>query len=337
MAASGDLVMVSGGSGFLASWIIVNLLRRGYRVRATVRSPARVAPAKAAIAGAVDAGDRLSFVVADLLGDAGWDEAVRDARYVIHPASPMQIGEYAKSDVIRPAREGVARILAAAKAAGVEHLVMTSSVEACRSASTAPGSETDWTDLTGDRVSDYTKAKTLGERDAWDWARDNGPPTLTTILPGFIQGPVLGADFSGSVELVARLLRGEVAVAPRLGYSIVDVRDVAELHVEAMTAPAARGRRLIATGEFLWILDIVEALRAQCPDRASKLPSKEAPDALIKAAAVANPEMKAIIHDLGRRQTFDAGLALRLLGWSARPARNAVLDGAKSLIRLGLA
>lgn len=336
MPTSGDLVMVSGGSGFLASWITVILLRRGYRVRATARSSARAEAATAAISGAVDPGDRLSFVVADLTADAGWDAAVEGARYVIHPASPMQVGEYAKSDVIRPAREGVARIFAAAKAAGVEHVVMTSSVEACRPASNAPGSENNWTDPNGRRVSDYARAKTLAEKDAWDWATENAQPTLTTILPGFIQGPVFGADFSGSVELVARLLRGKVPAAPRLGFSIVDVRDLAELHVEALSAPAVRGRRLVATGEFLWVLDVAEALRTQYPDRASILPSKEAPDALVRAAAMLNPEMKAVVQDLGRQQTFDAGPACDLLGWRARPARTSVIDAAESLIRLGL-
>ena len=338
MTDSSDTVMVTGGSGFLATWIIVALLQRGYKVRSTVRSAAREAQARANITRAVDPGDRLSFTFADLLDEAGWSEAAAGARYVIHPASPMQVGEYAKTDVIRPAREGTLRVLEAAKKAGAEHVVVTSSVEACKLPATSAGvaNEDVWTNLEGKGVSDYGKSKTLAEQDLWDWAGKAERPTVTTILPGFIQGPVLGEDFSGSVELVAKLMRGQAPMAPRIGMSMVDVRDVAALHIRAMTDKAARGKRFVAAGDFLWFLEVSELLRERFRGHAGKLPTKEAPDAMIKAAALMNAEMRQLVPSLGKRREFDSSRAKRLLDWQARPAREAVLDGAQSLIDLGL-
>lgn len=335
--ASQELVAVTGGSGFLASWIIVELLSRGYRVRTTVRSEAREAQARASIAGRVEAGDRLSFVRANLLEDEGWAEAVEGAAYVIHPASPMPVGEYAGTDLITPAREGARRVLEAARRSGAKRVVVTSSVEACKPGRPdATGTADTWTDLEGAAVSDYVRAKTLAERDVWAWAAANSGTEVTTILPGFIQGPVLGADYSGSVELIAMLLSGKLRMAPRLGFCMIDVRDLADLHVRAMLSPAAAGRRFVATSDFLWVEEVARILREAFPERAGRLPSGTAPDLVIKAAALVSPPMREMLPNLGKRTDFDTTPALQLLGWKPRPSREAMIDGAASLIGRGL-
>ena len=216
---SGDAtVLVTGGSGFLAGWTIAALLQAGYRVRTTVRSLSREGEIRKALSGVTGGGERLGFFEADLLKDAGWDAAVAGADYVLHVASPMQVGEFRDQDVIKPAREGTLRVLKAAAKAGVRRTVITSSTRAAqpRKASAVPVDETVWTDLSERGLGDYTRAKTLAEQDAWRFAAENPAMSLATVLPVFIQGPVMGTDVSGSIEVVSRLLKGQVSCSARV-------------------------------------------------------------------------------------------------------------------------
>ncbi|MEO7349298.1 MAG: NAD-dependent epimerase/dehydratase family protein [Terrimesophilobacter sp.] len=248
---SGEKVLVTGGSGFVAVHCILALLREGYLVRTTVRSLSREADVRAMLAkGGVTAGDRLEFCVADLESDAGWADAAADCTYVLHVASPFP-GRAPKdeNELIIPSRDGALRVMRAARDAGVRRVVLTSSFAAVgygTEVSAQPYTEKDWTDPTA-KVSAYVKSKTISERAAWAFIEAEGaekegaPLELAVVNPVIILGPALGRDTSTSVSLVTRLLHGGAPALPNLSFGIVDVRDVADLHLLAMTHPAANG------------------------------------------------------------------------------------------------
>lgn len=335
-----ETVLVTGGYGFVGGWAIVELLRRGYRVRCTIRNLSREREVRATIAAQVDPENRLSIFAADLLDDAGWDRAAEGASFALHVASPMPIGEFKHQDIIRPAREGTHRVLLAARKAGIKRVVMTSSLAAATPAETV-GPATDesiWTDLSGKDISDYPRAKTLAEQDAWAFMRESGVlMELATILPGSIQGPVLGSDYSASIELVGRMLRGQMPLLPRLGFPIVDVRDLVDLHIRAMNAPAAAGERFIAAGDFLWLSDIAAILRRALGAGASRVPTRGAPDLLIRAGALFSDVLRQLAPELGIHRTYTSAKAEQLLGWRQRAASASIIDSANSLIERGLA
>lgn len=346
---SGTVVLVTGGSGYVAGWLIVALLRQGFQVRATVRAAARADGVRRDVAAqlrrdAADASagpDRLRFFSADLLHDGGWEAAADGADFVLHVATPMGAGD-ARMDIITPAREGTLRVLRAARKGGARRTVLTSSVMAAKPAfdapSAAPSDETVWTDLDGKHVIQYARAKTLAERDAWAYAGAGGAGMdLATVLPTFILGPVLGRDFSASVELVERMLRGGMARLPRLGFSMVDVRDLADLHVRAMLAPQAGGQRFIGNSDFLWMSEVAEILRQRLGAGAAKVPPvRLAPDWLVRFAGLFNSDIRQMAPSLGRKLEFSPAKAQQMLGWRARPLADSVLDCAASLIREGL-
>jgi nucleoside-diphosphate-sugar epimerase len=263
-----ETVLVTGGSGFIGSWCIIELLRQGYVVRTTLRSLDRESATRAAIgkqvAAQVDAQDRLHFYAADLTADAGWDAAAGGCDYILHVASPVVVFEPKNPDeLIVPARDGARRAIRAGLKAGVKRVVLTSSVAAASPRAGARESisdETVWTDLDDPKVSAYARSKTLAERAAWDQiGASGGAMTLATVNPVVVLGPVLSRDYSASVQLVERLLSGRPPGLPRLGFNIVDVRDVADLHIRAMIAPEAAGQRFIATSDFAWLADVETA------------------------------------------------------------------------------
>jgi dihydroflavonol-4-reductase len=325
----------------VGGWTIVSLLEQGYRVRTTVRNLAREPQVRATLARQVDAGDRLSFFAADLIQDAGWERAADGADFILHVASPMGVGEFKDQDLIRPAREGTRRVLQAGAKAGVKRVVLTSSLMASLPSAPAstlgPTDESVWTDLDAPDVPHYARAKTLAERDAWEFIRQGARGmTLTTVLPALVQGPVLGADFSGSVELVARLLSGRISRLPRLGFSLVDVRDLVDLHLRALRAPEAAGERFAASSEFLWMADLARLLRERLGERAAKVPTRPVPDFLVRLAGWFDSEARQLTPNLGQRREFSSAKAERVLGWRARPMADSLVDTAESLLREGL-
>ncbi|MGC1944765.1 MAG: aldehyde reductase, partial [Candidatus Acidiferrales bacterium] len=244
-------VLVTGGSGFIGSHSIVQLLAAGHRVRTTVRSQKREGDVRAMLKeGGAEPGDRLSFIAADLEGDAGWREAAAGCEYVLHVASPFpQTVPKNEDELIVPAREGTLRVLRAARDAGVKRVVLTSSFAAIgygHKAQQGPFDETYWTDPGANDIAPYVKSKTLAERAAWDFIdKEGGNPELSVVNPVGVFGPVLSADYSTSILLVQRLMKG-MPGCPRLYFGVVDVRDVADLHIRAMTDPAAKGERFLA-------------------------------------------------------------------------------------------
>ncbi len=336
-------VLVTGGSGFIGSHTILQLLAAGHRVRTTVRSPKREADVRALLSeGVAVPDDRLSFVQADLEADAGWREAVSGCESVLHVASPFPASlPRHEDDLIRPAREGALRVLRASRDAGVRRVVLTSSFAAIgygHPPQEAPFDETSWTDPGGDDVQPYVKSKTLAERAAWDFvAREGRGLELSVVNPVGVFGPVLGPDYSTSVLLVQRLLDGALPGCPRLHFGVVDVRDVADLHVRAMTHPAARGERFLAVaGDFLSIRDIAQVLRARLGATARRVATRQLPDWVVRLAALLDPAVRQVVPELGKRKNATSAKARRLLGWAPRSSEDALVATAQSLLRLGL-
>lgn len=333
----GELVLVTGGSGYVAGWCIVELLARGYDVRTTVRGKDKEAAVISAVSTAVDPAGRLSFAVADLTSDDGWDAAVKDVDYVLHVASPLGRNADDVDALIDAARGGALRVLRAATEGGVKRVVLTSAANASSPASYATDGITDetlWTDPDDPTLIPYRRSKTLAERAAWDFMADyDGPTELTTILPGAVFGPVLTTSTTGSVDIVARMVGGKLPGVPRIGLEIVDVRDLADIHIRAMTEPAAAGERFLATGEFMWMRDMARTLHDGLGARGKQVSTRQLPDFAVKLAArLSDASLGEVIPALGRRNRHSTEKAKRLLGWQPRPADQAVLDCATSLI-----
>ncbi len=340
---SGELVLVTGGSGFIATHCMLQLLAAGYRVRTTVRSLAREAEVRATLkAAGADAGDRLAFFAADLTADAGWAEAAAGCDFVLHVASPFPVNVPRHEDeLIVPAREGALRVLRAARDAGVKRVVQTSSFAAIgygHAEIARPFNEHDWTAPEGGGVTAYAKSKTLAERAAWNFMpREGGDMELSVVNPVGVFGPALGADFSTSIEIIKRMMDGVLPALPRVTFGVVDVRDVADLHLRAMTDPAAAGERFLAVaGEFVAMRDIGLMLRRRMGSAGRRVPTRELPDWVLRVVALVDPSVRQIVPELGKRKTASSEKAQRVLGWSPRSAEDAVVATAESLVRLGL-
>ncbi|MBD2753092.1 SDR family oxidoreductase [Spirosoma validum] len=339
---SDKVVLVTGGSGFIAVHCILQLLQAGYQVRTTLRSLNREAEVRAMLKeGGSDAGKQLTFFQANLSADAQWNEAVSGCTYVVHVASPTPILNYRNEDeMIIPAREGVLRVLKASRDAGVKRVVLTSAIGAIvygHPQQTAPYDETTWTNVAG-KAPAYQKSKTLAERAAWDFIEQEGDGLeLSAINPATVLGPVLGPDYSHSIHLIKNLLTGKMPGCPKINSGFVDVRDVADLHLRAMTHPAAKGERFIATaGESVWLIEIAKTLKAHLGQAASKVNARELPNTLLRIAALKDPMVKSMIPLLGRMMNVTSAKAIHLLDWSPRSTQEAVLATAESLIRLHL-
>ena len=332
-----ELVLVTGGSGYIAGWCIAELLSRGYEVRTTVRDPGREQGVVDAVSSVADLAGRLSFAVADLTADDGWDAAVKGVDYVLHVASPL--GGGTPDAMIAAARGGTLRVLRAAAAAGAKRVVMTSAANAASPSSYATEGVTDetlWTDPDDPSLIPYRQSKTLAERAAWDFM--SGSAELVTVLPGAVFGPILTTGTIGSVGIVARMLSGKMRGIPRIGLEIVDVRDLADVHIRAMTSPDAAGQRFLATGEFMPMAEMARVLREGLGADGRSVPTRQVPDVVVRfAARFLDRSLREITPALGRRNRHTSEKARRVLGWAPRPARETVLDCARSLIAHGVA
>ncbi len=312
-------------------------------MRTTVRNLKREGDVRAMLKeGGAEPGDHLSFIAADLENDAGWPEAVAGCEYVLHVASPFpaNIPEH-EDELIVPAREGALRVLRAARDAGVKRVVLTSSFAAIgygHKPQEAPFNETNWTDPHGDGVLPYVKSKTLAERAAWDFiAKEGGDLDLSVVNPVGVFGPVLGPDYSTSIILVQRLMDGAMPGCPRLYFGVVDVRDVADLHIRAMTDPAAKGERFLAVaGDFMSMLDIAKVLKCRMGASGKRVPTRQLPDWLVRLGAMRDSAAKQILPELGKRKDATNEKARRMLGWAPRSNKEAIVATAESLVRLGL-
>jgi dihydroflavonol-4-reductase len=333
----GKTVLVTGGSGYLAGWCIIGLLERGYRVRTTVRNPSRERDVHAAVESQVGPAPHLTVHQADLTSDEHWANVIDGCDYVLHVASPFPPKQPKDPDeLIVPAREGTKRVLGTALDHDVKRVVVTSSIAAIRLAEGAEPktlTEEDWTDPDADGLTPYVRSKTIAEQSAWDLVREHGAEDrLAVVNPGAIIGPVLNDDLSYSIEAIERLLKGMPGV-PRLGFSFVDVRDVADLEIRAMTAPEAGGRRFIAVTKFLWFDDTARILRDRLGESASKVPTRKIPDFVVRGMALFDPGIRSVIGGLGKRQEVSSEKAQTTLGWSPRPIEDTIAETGESLIQ----
>jgi nucleoside-diphosphate-sugar epimerase len=343
----GELVLVTGGSGYIAGWCVAELLQRGYQVRTTVRSPDRERAVTEAVSAVADPAGRLSFAVADLTADDGWDAAVKGVGYVLHVASPL--GGADPDAMVDAARDGTLRVLRAATGAGVKRVVMTSAANAASPSSYATEGVTDetlWTDPDDPTLIPYRRSKTLAERAAWDFMAScvgqtegsGGQTELATVLPGAVFGPILTTSNIGSVGIIGRMLSGKMRGVLRIGLEVVDVRDLVDVHLRAMTSPQAAGQRFLATGEFMWMRDMAHVLHDGLGPSGRQVSTRQVPDAVVRLAArFRDPSLREITPALGRRNRHTTGKARRVLGWQPRPARDTILDCARSLLAHGAA
>ncbi len=335
-------VLVTGGSGFIGSHCILQLLAAGHDVRTTVRSLAREADTRALLRqGGAEPGDKLKFFAANLESDAGWANAVAGCDYVLHVASPFPLAmPKDENELIAPAHDGTLRVLRAARDAGVKRVVMTSSFAAVgygRKPKDGPFTEFDWTDLTGN-VQPYARSKTIAERAAWNFINTEGGLTeLSVINPVAVFGPVLGPDYSTSIAIVQRFMDGQLAGVPRLNISVVDVRDVADLHLRAMTSPAAKGERFLAVaGDTMSLMEIAKLLKKRLGKAARRVTTADMPNWMVRLVAWGDAGAKQIVPELGKTRNASNVKAKRLLGWRPRTNEEAIVATAESLVRLGL-
>ena len=331
-------VLVSGGSGYIAGSLIRQLVAEGWMVHTTVRSLAKEAAVRELLA--VD-NSKLKFFAADLNADAGWAEAMAGCNAVAHVASPLPAGvPRDANELIVPARDGALRALRAARSAGVQRFVMTSSVAAIsygRGRGVHHFTEADWTPLEQPGLPPYVQSKTVAERAARDWVeREGAGMAFCTINPSVVLGPVWSRDYSASVVMVQKLLDGSMRACPDFGFGIVDVRDVADLHVRALQAPGMAGERFIASGRFMKIREVAEVLRAGLGAQAHKVTTRDVPDWLVRVAALFNPMAKMVVRELGSVRHQDASHAKTVLGWTTRAEEDSILDAARGLIALGV-
>ena len=335
-------VLVTGGSGFLGGHCIVQLLQAGHEVRTTVRSASRSSVVRDMVReGGADPDARLDIVIADLGADAGWAEAVAGCDYVLHTASPFPPGAPQHEDeLIVPAREGTLRVLRAARTAGVARVVLTSSFAAIgygHARLEQPLDESHWSRLEADTTA-YVKSKTLAERAAWDFVAAAGRGLeLVVINPVGIFGPVLGADYSSSIGLIKRMLDGQISACPQLHFGVVDVRDVADLHLRAMTHPQAAGQRfLAAAGDCVSMLDVARMLRAGLGEAARLAPTRQLPNWLVRLTARVKPGLRQLLPELGKVKHLSNLKARRVLDWQPRGDAEAIVATGASLARRGL-
>lgn len=339
---TGELVLVTGGTGFVAAHCIVRLLDAGYRVRTTVRSLARDDEVRAMVAeGGSDAAG-VEFAEADLLRDEGWSDAASGAAFMLHVASPFPVSQPKDPDeLIVPARDGALRALRAARDAGVRRVVLTSSFAAVGYGAVHPDrpyTEDDWTDPTDERLTPYVRSKAVAERAAWDFIDREAPALeLTVVNPVAVFGPTLGRDLSSSLALLLLFLNGEISAVPHAATNAVDVRDVADLHVAAMTHPDAAGERFLAVaGDPVTFPELARLLRERLGDAARHVPTRTVPNWLVRLGSRFNPDLRAIVPQLGRRPVTSHAKAERMLDWHPRSNEESIIAAAESLVRHGL-
>lgn len=335
-------IFVTGASGFIAKHIVLQLLEAGYNVRGSVRNQAKADEVRRAVAShlkdAANLDARLSFVELDLTSDDGWEQALDGIDALLHTASPFPMTQPKdENDLIRPAVDGTLRALKAAKTAGVKRVVLTSSIAAVcyrqASAVQAPFTEADWTDVDAIGVTPYSKSKTLAERAAWDFVAENPEIVLTTVNPGMVMGPALDKAFGTSLAVVERILKGKDPALPKLMFDIVDVRDVAKMHVKALDTIASEGERLIGSGGQMWFKDLADALHAAYPDR--RITTREAPNWFLRFYGVFDPAVRSIIPLLGAELRCDSSKARDILGTEFISPANALKASADYLIDSG--
>jgi dihydroflavonol-4-reductase len=333
-------ILITGGSGFLGSYLVKTALEKGWDVRASVRSIKQSEALRKALKLNAEQSQRLSFATADLLDPRAWKEACLNRDVVIHSASPFpQLSPKSDDDVLIPARQGTLNVLEGARSAGVQRVVLTSSSSAIaygRKGQDRSGlfDPSDWTDASVLKDTNaYYRSKTLAERAAWDFAKLHSMQ-LTTICPGAILGPLMSPSMSASINLVSKLMQNSVPALPKIGYESVDVRSVAELHILAAENESVVGKRLIGTSAYVRFSDIARILKPAFPNR--KFPKSELPDWGVRMFSNFEPTLRPILIELGAERRLDSSESRDLLHWKPIAIEQSIRECAQSLIDFGL-
>lgn len=344
---SQPLVLVTGGSGFIGVHCILVLLNdSSYRVRTTIRNSAKKEFVKAQLKyGGVspEAINAIDFAVVDLNKDDDWDAAVAGCTYVLHVASPFPPGEPKHEDeLIKPARDGTLRVLRAAKKAGVKRVVVTSSYAAVghgHEHETRALTEADWS-VVDTKLAAYPKSKTLAERAAWDFIeKEGGEMELAVVNPAGVYGPLLGKEHhSLSVEVIVRLMNGAIPGLPDIAFGVVDVRDVADLHLRAMTDPKAKGERFLALArpQAMTVAEMAQTLKQRLGPKARRVPTRSIPHFVMRLIGLFDPAVRLVVPMLGNRPSASNQKAKDVLGWQPRSCEDAIVATAESMEQLGM-
>lgn len=328
-------ILVTGGTGFLAGWVIRKLLEKGYQVRTTVRSEKKIPVVQDMLnKEGVDI-TNLSFAFADLTRKDGWREAMEGMDAVLHIASPLGGNNQDDPTLIPTAESGVRNVIQAAIDAGIQKIVMTSSEAACypgREYRKPSADETFWTDVQNREITNYMRSKIVAEKTAWELVGKQDHTRLVTLLPGAILGPSMAGRRSSTDQIFEMLLKG--TPSPRVIYSVSDVRDLADLHILALENPAADCQRFLAHGEDMSMPEMAKILKQQYPDR--KVKTAVVPDFLVHILAKRQPAMKVLNTMVGMNYTLDSSKARRVLKWNPRPAGETVLDTAAYMVQNGI-
>lgn len=330
------LVLLTGVSGFIAKHVALKLLNAGFDVRGTLRRMDRADEVRTALAPYLtEHAGQLTFTQADLEADAGWADAFQGVTALVHTASPFPITQPKDpATVIRPAVEGTERVLKAAAAAGVTRVVLTSSTIAVLNEAKPDTlqDEADWCDVHLPSTTAYAKSKTLAERAAWEIAKARGLK-LTTINPGFVVGPPLDEHYGSSLGLVERILKGRDPMMPPIGFPLVDVRDVAEMHLRALQRPETMGRRYLSASGSMAMVDMGRTLKAAYPTR--RIPTREAPKPLVRLLSLFDPAIKSILPKLGHLDRVSNARAVKEMGMEFIAPKAALLASADWLVKHG--
>lgn len=317
---TGQTALITGANGYIAKHTVQRFLNAGFTVRGSVRSLERGQEIIDAVSTGLDdpttLDERLSFVALDLTSDEGWDEALKGIDVLVHTASPFPIEQPEDADeLIRPAVDGTLRALRAAHHNGVTRVVLTSSSAAIIGTDARPNGtfdEADWTDVDHPSVTPYVASKTLAERAAWDYVKNEAPEIeMTVINPAFVLGAPLDENYGSSIEVIERILSAKDPAVPAVGFPCVDVGDVAEMHLRAAKRPSTAGNRIAASSRSLWFLDMAEVLENAFPDR--KIVTRRAPNWLMKVMGLFDKQVKSILPALDRLDHIDNGRAVELL------------------------
>ena len=331
-------VFVSGGSGYIALHCIARLIQKGYFVKTSIRSLSRKQEVIDSISKVVDCDGKLEFCQLDLLKDDGWNDALDECEYVLHTASPVSLLlSNNPDDLIKPAVNGLERCLNSAVKNNIKRFVMTSSFSAIGAGSKEKElDDTNWTDINNPNISPYDISKTKAEMFLWEYVSKLDKSKnieVCSINPVIVVGPSLSKDVGVSNTVVKKLLDGSSPMVPKFGVNLVDVKDVADMHIEAMINPKAAGKRFLLSSESLWFTEVSNILRL---NNFNKAPKFTAPNFLVKILAIFDKELKIVLFYLGFKNTLYSNNAKKILNWKPKKVDQALIDTAKQLYELGI-